>query len=66
MSEKTCYTAYLIRWQVNDEQTHWRGSVENAYTGEKVFFSDKTKLMHFLWHSVNGEAMTKGDKSAEL
>ena len=54
MSHKTRYTALLIRWQDEGEQTRWKATVENAYTGEKVHFTQKNDLLRFLWHSLYG------------
>ncbi|MFZ0546725.1 MAG: hypothetical protein WAM60_14865 [Candidatus Promineifilaceae bacterium] len=53
MGEKTHHTAYLIRWQTNETHTHWRAVAEDAYTGEKTYFTSKNTLLHFLWQSLN-------------
>ena len=57
MSEKRRYIAYLVRWQENEEGTSWRGAVEGVYTGEKVYFADKNKLMLFIWQALNDDAI---------
>jgi hypothetical protein len=66
MSHKTRYTALLIRWQDEGEQTRWRSTVENAYTGEKHHFLDKNELLRFLWHALySGETPGLAEPDAE-
>jgi hypothetical protein len=43
------YHALLLRLQRNETAEHWRMTVENAHTGEKVYFSTEEELMRFLW-----------------
>jgi hypothetical protein len=50
MSKEIRHSAFLIRWQ-NDGK-RWRATIENAYTGEKFHFTDKSELMRFLWRLV--------------
>lgn len=47
--------AYLVRfWQVRSEgQWVWRGSVEDAHTGEKKGFSDPAGLLAFLLQQLD-------------
>jgi hypothetical protein len=52
MSTKSRHTAFLVRWQEEGEGTRWRSTVENAYTGQKLHFSDKSELLRFLWQSL--------------
>ena len=52
MLKETQYAAFLIRWQDDGSQTRWRSTVENAYTGQKLHFSNKSELLHFLWQSL--------------
>jgi len=52
MTKETHYSAYLIRWQDDGPQTRWRSTVENAYTGQKQQFSNKSELLRFLWQSL--------------
>ncbi len=49
MSREIQHTAFLVRWQGNDDQVRWRSTIENAYTGEIIYFTDKNELMRFLW-----------------
>jgi hypothetical protein len=49
MTKETQYSAYLIRWQDGGSQTRWRATLENAYTGQKLHFSNKIELLRFLW-----------------
>lgn len=56
MTDAKRHVAYLVRWQEDGDQTHWRSTVENAYTGEQVHFSDRNELMQFLWHSLFEDA----------
>jgi hypothetical protein len=66
MSKKTRYTALLIRWQDEGEQTRWRSTVENAYTSEKLHFIDKNDLLRFLWHALyGGGASSSAETDAE-
>ena len=48
----TTYSAFLVRWQTNDDDTRWYAEVENAHTGEKMRFADRHALMHFLWKTI--------------
>jgi hypothetical protein len=52
MTQKIRYSAYLIKWQESDDATHWRAAIENAHTGEKIQFANKSKLLHFLWQTL--------------
>ena len=52
MSRETRYAAFLIRWQDAGPQTRWRSTIENAYTGQKFHFSNKSDLLRFLWQSL--------------
>ena len=52
MSRETRYAAFLIRWQDDGPQTRWRSTIENAYTGQKFHFSNKSDLLRFLWQSL--------------
>ena len=72
MSKKTRYAAFLVRWQDEGEQTRWQSTVENAYTGEKVHFTQKNDLLRFLWHLIYGvdtpgpaKTDTEGEAHAE-
>ena len=58
MSNKNRYSAFLFRWQDEGNQTHWRSTVENVYTGEKFHFADKQEMLHFLEHSLFGIQVT--------
>jgi hypothetical protein len=64
MSKKTRYVAFLVRWQDEGEQTRWKATIENAYTGEKVHFTQKNDLLRFLWHSLYGDE-TSGPVQAD-
>ena len=52
MLKKSHYTAFLIHWQDDGPQTRWRSTVENAYTGQKLHFSNKSELLRFLGQSL--------------
>ena len=52
MTDVKRHAAYLVRWQEGSDLTHWRSTIENAYTGEKHHFSDRSELMQFLWRSL--------------
>ena len=51
MPNETQYAAFLIRWQ-DGPQTRWRSTVENAHTGQKHHFVNKSELLRFLWKSL--------------
>ena len=56
MSKERHYSAFLVRWQEEGhQQTRWRATVVNAYTGEEVHFTNKQDLLRFLWQSLNSE-----------
>ena len=42
------YQAYLLRFERNRRQVHWRVYVENAETGEVLRFATEWELIHFL------------------
>jgi hypothetical protein len=66
MAKKTRYTAMLIRWQDEGEQTRWQATVENAYTGEKHYFLDKNELLRFVWQALFGdESADAAEKDAD-
>jgi hypothetical protein len=46
------YHAFLLRMQRSKSAKHWRMTVENAHTGEKVHFASEEDLMRFLWQLV--------------
>ena len=50
------YVAYLLRlWQVrNGENTHWRGSLQDAHTGERHGFANLQALFDFLRARTEG------------
>jgi len=54
MSNKLRYAAFMFRWQDEGEGTRWRSTVQNVYTGEKFYFTDKDEMMHFLERSLFG------------
>lgn len=60
MTGKTRCTAYLVRWEESDAQTQWRAVVEDAYTGKKFHFTNKSTLLHFLWQALNSKATITG------
>jgi len=61
MPKEILHTAFLVRWEEGD-QTRWRSTVENAYTGEKLHFVDKIALLHFLLKSLfNGNVARDED-----
>jgi hypothetical protein len=61
------YAAYLVRWQWEPGQSHWRATAENVHTGEKRQFADRDELLHFLWQALS-PVMTpqSGDQPAPL
>jgi hypothetical protein len=61
MSKEIHHAAFLIRWQAEGDQTRWRSTVENAYTGEKHQFADKNQLMRFI-----RQLLFEGDASASI
>ena len=42
------YQAYLLRLQRGQGQTHWRARLENAQTGEVLYFATEVKLLRYL------------------
>jgi hypothetical protein len=46
------YHAFLLRLQRNKTAEHWRMTLENAHTGEKVNFVTEEELMRFLWQII--------------
>jgi hypothetical protein len=46
------YHAFLLRLQRHETAEHWRMTLENAHTGEKVHFAIEEELMRYLWHIV--------------
>jgi hypothetical protein len=46
------YHAFLLRLQRHETAEHWRMTLENAHTGEKVHFATEEELMGYLWHIV--------------
>jgi hypothetical protein len=42
----------LLRLQRNKTAEHWRMTLENAHTGEKVNFVTEEELMRFLWQII--------------
>jgi hypothetical protein len=46
------YQAYLLRFRRSQDSEHWRGTVENAHTGEVVHFADEKAVMRYLWQLV--------------
>lgn len=66
MLKETQYVAFLIRWQDGGSQTRWRATVENAYTGQKLHFSNKSELLRFLWQLLfAGEMANPGRTNAQ-
>ena len=57
MTDVKRHAAYLVRWQEGSgsDQTYWRSTIENAYTGERHDFSDRSELMQFLWRTLFNE-----------
>ena len=64
MSNKIRYSAFLCRWQEEGDQTRWRSTVENVYTGEKRHFSDKKEMLHFLEHSLSGRQVMDTEETS--
>lgn len=62
MSKETHHKAFLLRWQENEEQADWRALLQDAYTGKKIYFTDRKELLRFLWRAVtgSGEDGTRG------
>ncbi|MEM7117132.1 MAG: hypothetical protein AAF614_32160 [Chloroflexota bacterium] len=56
MGQETRYSAYLVRWQEGAQPNRWRALVEDAYTGERIHFSNKDQLLQFLRQSLNVES----------
>ena len=57
MSKEMQRVAFLVRWEAEGDQTRWRSTVENVYTGEKRHFADRNQLLRFLRQSLfEGEA----------
>jgi hypothetical protein len=57
MSSKRHYAAFLIRWQDDGPQTRWRATAENAHTGQKYHFMNKSELLRFLWEALYEDEM---------
>lgn len=65
MFKEKRHTAYLIRWQEDGAQEHWRSTVENVYTGEKLNFIDRHELMQFLWRSLSDDVPPAENKTSQ-
>jgi hypothetical protein len=49
VTERQRYLAYMLRlWQVGDDKTVWRASLENAHTGSRQSFASLDTLFVFL------------------
>jgi hypothetical protein len=55
MSKEMHRAAFLVRWEAEGDQTRWRSTVENVYTGEKHHFADRNQLLRFLSQSLVDE-----------
>jgi type II secretory pathway component HofQ len=48
-SKRLRYLAYMLRlWQVGEDQTVWRASLENAHSGDRQGFASLHALVAFL------------------
>ena len=46
--EQSDYLSYLLRlWQVSEEETTWRASLESSHTGERKGFASLDDLFDF-------------------
>ena len=46
------YHAFLLRLQRSETADHWRITLENAHTDEKIHFGNEEELMQYLWQIV--------------
>ena len=42
------YQAYLVRFQRQQDGSHWRATLENAHTQEVIQFASERELLLFL------------------
>ena len=57
------YYSYLLRLWRTGEGHPWRGSLEDAETGERVGFSDLEALVQFLREQTRSPLHDEGDRA---
>ena len=57
------YQAYLVRFERNRTEVHWRGYLENAETGETSRFSTELELLRFLLKALAATSNTSADRN---
>ncbi len=46
------YKAFLIRLQRDDDHPHWRATIENVHTGERLRFADQNQMLRYLLNDL--------------
>ena len=65
MSDNKNYRAYLIRFQRNDEQSHWRVTLQNAQTGEVIQFATERQVLSFLLDTLKRDPSESENHAGE-
>lgn len=62
---RPAYLSYLLRlWRTGDRETNsWRGSLEDAHTGERQGFASLEALMAYLRVVMAGEGQDRADEA---
>jgi hypothetical protein len=71
----TQYKAFLLRLRREEGQSHWRVTMENAYTGELIRFANQNEMLRYLLQKlaepsnpreqINSDRQYKGDDQAD-
>ena len=59
------HQAYLLRLKRSQEQTVWRATLENAYTGELLHFATEHELLRYLFQVLRNDPASLGGEKNE-
>ncbi len=62
---KRDYQAYLLRFQRNQPQTHWRVMLKDATSGEVYHFAQERDAFRFLLQKLAGDPPFENDGEIE-